>query len=188
MSSAVKLNMPASKNISLRAPEPRDAEIIYRWENDSSIWHLSNTVTPYSLYQIEQFILNTAHDIYAVRQQRFMIDLTENSITTAIGSIDLYDFDPVNLRAGIGILIDEPFRKMNFASTALELLTDYCFGVLKLHQVYCSIADNNEASIRLFVKSGFVLCGKRREWIQINGKWHDEFFYQKLNNQGNKEE
>ena len=180
--------MMHKNNISLRSPEPKDAGIIYRWENDSSIWHLSNTVTPYSLYQIEQFILNTAHDIYAIRQQRFMIDLNENNRTTAIGSIDLYDFDPVNLRAGIGILIDEPFRKMNFASTALELLTEYCFDVLKLHQVYCSIADDNDASINLFEKSGFVLCGKRREWIMINGGWHDEFFYQKLNNQQNKKE
>lgn len=180
--------MMNKNNITLRAPEPRDAETIYRWENDCSIWHLSNTVSPYSLYQIEQFILNAAHDIYAIRQQRFMIDLTQNNASTAVGSIDLYDFDPVNLRAGIGILIDEPFRNKDVASIALEILTNYCFEVLKLHQVYCSIADNNEASIRLFRKSGFVLCGNRREWVMINGEWHDEFFYQKLNNQQSKQE
>ena len=173
--------MMLKNNISLRAPEPKDAETIYRWENDSSIWHLSNTVAPYSLYQIEQFILNAAHDIYAIKQQRFMIDLHENDKIMPIGSIDLYDFDPVNQRAGIGILIDEPFRKMNYASTALEILTDYCFEILKLHQVFCGIAHSNDASIKLFEKSGFVLCGKRKEWILINGNWHDELLYQKLN-------
>lgn len=175
--------MMNKNSISLRAPEPKDAEIIYQWENDESLWHLSNTVAPYSLYQIEQFILNAQHDIFAVRQQRFMIDLNLNNKTFPIGSIDLYDFDPVNLRAGIGILIDQPFRKKSYAATALELLTSYCFDILKLHQVYCSIAQNNIASIRLFEKSGFNLTGKRKDWIMINGIWHDELFYQKLNNQ-----
>lgn len=178
--------MMHKNNISLRAPEPKDAEIIYHWENDESLWHLSNTVAPYSLYQIEQFILNAQHDIFAARQQRFMIDLNENNKTIPIGSIDLYDFDPINRRAGIGILIDQPYRGKTYAATALDLLIQYCFNVLKLHQVYCSIAHNNDASIRLFEKAGFILAGKRKEWIMIDGIWHDELFYQKLKNQKDK--
>jgi len=35
-------------HIRLRALEPEDLEILYAWENDMNIWHLSNTLIPFS--------------------------------------------------------------------------------------------------------------------------------------------
>ena len=61
-------------NLLLRAPEPSDIDIIFRWENDTTIWHLGNTLAPYSRFAIEQFVLNTDNDIFAAKQLRLMID------------------------------------------------------------------------------------------------------------------
>ena len=108
-------------NLLLRAPEPADIDIIYRWENDIRIWQLGNTLTPYSRFAIEQFVLNSDNDIFSSKQLRLMIDWHSNeSGTIAIGSIDLFDFDPIHKRAGIGILIDESVRNKGFASEALH--------------------------------------------------------------------
>ncbi len=169
-------------NLLLRAPEPSDIDTIYLWENDFRIWHLGNTLTPYSRFAIEQFVLNADNDIFSSKQLRLMIDWhTCESGNTAIGSIDLFDFDPQNKRAGVGILIDEPNRGKGFATEALQLLIDYCFRTLNLHQLYCTIEYSNQESTRLFEKAGFVLCGIKKEWLLKDNKWTDELIFQLIN-------
>ena len=169
-------------NLLLRAPEPADIDIIFRWENDTRMWHLSNTLTPFSRFAIEQFVLNTDNDIYASRQLRLMIDWhTSGYNTITVGSIDLFDFDPFHKRAGIGILIDESSRQKGFASEALSLLIEYCFNTLNLHQLYCNIEQSNEESIRLFSKAGFTACGIKKEWLLRNEQWTDELMFQLIN-------
>lgn len=169
-------------NILLRAPEPSDIDIIFHWENDTRIWHLGSTLAPYSRFAIEQYVLNTDNDIFASKQLRLMIDWhTQGSDLKTIGTIDLYDFDPFHKRAGIGILIDESYRSRGFATEALSLLIDYCFTTLNLHQLFCTIEESNEKSIRLFTKAGFKQCGNKKEWLFRDGKWTDELMYQFIN-------
>ena len=169
-------------NLLLRAPEPADIDIIFRWENDTSIWHLGNTLTPYSRFAIEQFVLNTDNDIFASKQLRLMIDChSAGAKATTVGSIDLFDFDPYNKRAGIGILIDESSRRQGYAFEALNLLISYCFKTLNLHQLYCNIEKSNEESISLFKKAGFTACGFKKEWLLREGQWMDELMFQLIN-------
>ncbi len=65
-------------------------------------------------------------------------------------------------RAGIGILIkDEKDRNKGIGTEALQLLINYCFIHLNLHQLYCNISEDNKASIKLFKKQGFC-----EDWIE----------------------
>lgn len=169
-------------NILLRAPEPADIDIIFRWENDTRIWHLGNTLAPYSRFAIEQFVLNTDNDIFSSKQLRLIIDWhSSDNGTITVGSIDLYDFDPFHKRAGIGILIDESARRKGFAIEALNLLIEYCFNTLNLHQLYCNIEQSNKESISLFSKAGFTACGTKKEWLFREGQWTDELMFQLVN-------
>lgn len=169
-------------HISLRAPEPADIDLLYRWENDPKVWHLGNTLSPYSRFEIEQFVLNSSHDIYLSRQLRFMIDWHSGEKTlVTVGSVDLFEFDPHHRRAGVGILIDEHYRRKGFASEALELLADYCFNTLHLHQLYCNIEADNHDSIRLFTRQGYKTCGLRKQWLLLNQQWTDEMMLQLIN-------
>lgn len=169
-------------NLLLRAPEPSDIDLIFRWENDTRIWHLGNTLTPYSRFAIEQFVLNTDNDIFASKQLRLMIDWhSAGTDIITVGTIDLFDFDPHNKRAGVGILIDESSRRQGFAFEAINLLIEYCFKTLNLHQLYCNIEQSNIESISLFEKAGFTSCGVKREWLLREGKWTDELMFQLIN-------
>ena len=164
------------KTISFRAPELEDLELLYKWENDTSIWHLSNTLTPFSKHILQEYILSANLDIFSAKQLRLMI--VKNDDLKVVGSIDLFDFDPANMRAGIGILIDAEFRQMGYATEAVGMIVKYCFDVLGLHQVYCNITADNSKSIALFEKAGFMLSGTKKEWIKQKGKWLDEHIYQ----------
>ncbi len=85
-----------------------------------------------------------------------MIDLCKDS-ETPVGTIDLFDFDPHHMRAGIGILVASTTqRRRGYASDAFSTLLNYCRDVLMLHQVYCHIQASNQASQRLFGGCGFV--------------------------------
>lgn len=173
--------MLEGKNLILRALEPTDIDVLFEWENDEKLWHLSNTITPFSRFILEQYILNAHQDIYTTKQLRLMIDKKESDQNNPIGSIDLFDFDPTNKRAGIGVLICENERNNGYASEALELLINYCFNTLQLHQVYCNISADNLASLKLFEKKGFSMVDQKKEWLFIDGKWFDEYFLQLIN-------
>jgi diamine N-acetyltransferase len=169
--------------VCLRALEPDDVGLLYRWENDVSIWHLSNTITPLSKFTLEQYVMDSALDIYASKQLRMMIDLIrETDGLKTIGSIDLFEFEPTHQRAGIGIMILKEFRGKGLASEALDLLIEYAFTTLQMHQVYSNISPDNAESIRLFENKGFELVGIKKDWNRIRNIWQDECMYQLVNN------
>lgn len=174
------------KNVTLRALEPSDVEILYNWENDMSIWHLSNMIMPLSRFTLEQYVLGANHDIYSSKQLRMMIDLVVPvNETVTIGSIDLFDFEPTHHRAGVGILILKDYRGKGYASEALDLLVDYAFNTLQLHQLFCNISPENTESIKLFTSRNFKLVGTKKEWNRIQNRWHDESLFQLLSTQLN---
>lgn len=173
--------MLEGKNLILRAIEPADIDFLFEWENDEKLWHLSNTVAPFSRFVLEQYILNSHQDIYTNKQLRLMIDVKNGDGNNPIGSIDLFDFDPINKRAGIGVLITEENRNKGYASEALEMLIEYCFSKLQLHQLYCNILADNKDSLRLFKKQNFDLVGIKKEWIFIDDVWQDEYLFQLIN-------
>jgi diamine N-acetyltransferase len=168
------------EHIYLRALEPEDLDFIHAIENDESFWQLSNTQTPYSRYLIKQYLEHSHKDIYEVKQLRLVISDKKN---TALGMIDLFDFDFKNQRAGVGILVrDEEKRNQGIGSEALRLLVDYSFNRLNLHQLYCHISEKNKASISLFAKQGFKKIGLKKDWNLVNGVFENELMYQLIKN------
>ncbi len=165
------------ETITLRRAEPEDAGVIYGWENDRAVWRVSGTHTPYSRFQIEQFMLDN-NDLVSQKQLRLMIDLTETG--QSIGCLDIFDYDAFNQRAGLGILIDKDFRQQGYAKAALELCIEYLFRDLLLHQVHCSVDATNIASQKLFEGQGFVLCGRRKDWIKTAEGYLDVLEYQQI--------
>ena len=168
------------KNIYLRALEPNDLEFVYAMENDQSIWEVSNTQTPYSRFLVKQYLENAHQDIYEAKQLRLAICQDEDF--PALGLIDLFDFDPQNRRAGIGIVIQSiNDRNKNIGSEALHLMIQYAFHNLNLHQLYANIAVDNTASLALFTKFGFQKIGVKKDWTLVNGTFKDEALFQLLN-------
>jgi diamine N-acetyltransferase len=163
--------------IFLRALEPEDLVFIYRIENDENIWEVSNTQTPYSKFLITQYLENAHQDIYEAKQLRLAICKNEN--LEAIGLIDLFDFDPKNKRAGVGIIIqNEVDRNKGFGKEALGLMINYAFHQLQLHQLYANIGTENLPSLSLFTTFEFEKIGVKKDWNFTNNSFHDEVLLQ----------
>lgn len=167
------------KNIYLRAIEPEDADLLYKWENNPRHWKVSNTLVPFSKFILEQYV-NSAQDIFLAKQLRLVICLKDSG--TAIGAIDLFDYEPFHQRGGIGIVIaDISHQQKGYASDALDVFVNYCFDVLLLHQLYCNVEEGNEASLNLFLGKDFKIVGLKKDWNRARNGYNDEFLLQLLN-------
>lgn len=166
-------------NIRLRAVEPEDVDFILEMENDTSLWHVSNTYNPFSRFDIEQYVMLADKDIYSAKQVRYIIEDTK--VNENLGMIDVFDFDAHNRRAGVGILIIESKREKGVASKALEILKGYLFNHIGLHQIYCNINSNNPESVVLFENHGFKRTGLKTDWNLINNQWIDVGIFQLIN-------
>lgn len=98
----------------------------------------------------------------------------------AVGTVDLYDFDALNKRAGIGILIDEEHQRKGYALQALECIERYAFMYLQLHQLYAYIAIHNKASIALFEKANYINTATLKDWLVSNKSLTDVVVMQRF--------
>ncbi len=163
--------------IALRALEPQDLDFLYEVENNEALWEVSNTIQPYSKYLLKKYLENAHQDIFEAKQLRLVMCKLPGD--NPIGLIDLYDFDPLHHRAGIGIVIaTDADRGHGYAKEAIELLKNYAFKHLDMHQLYAAISEDNKSSIRLFEALGFIKTGVRKQWLKVGEGFIDEYFYQ----------
>jgi len=167
------------KNINLRALEPADLDFLFATENNEQFWNISSTQLPFSKYILQHYIKNAHQDIYEAKQYRFVICNTENM---PVGMIDLFDFNPQHKRVGIGLIILPEHQNKGYASEALELVIDYAFSYLDVHQIYANITSNNLKSIALFEKNNFKQVGIKKDWLYSNSTFKDEILYQLIIN------
>lgn len=162
--------------ISLRALDPTDLDIMLAWENDTRIWDIGNTITPYSRQQLWEYLQNYDGDIYKSRQLRLMITLNETK--EPIGTIDFYDFDPFNNRSAIGLLIDEKYQNQGYGKRALILSIEYALNFLGLHQCIAIVPTENIYSKKLFDSVGFQNVGLMKDWLKIGQGYKSAYFMQ----------
>ena len=163
----------------LRALEISDLDFLFSTENNEDFWEFSNTQLPYSKFILHNYIKNAHQDIYEAKQYRFVICENTNS---PVGMIDLYDFNPQQKRVGIGLLVLPQFQLKGFATEALQLIINYAFTYLNIHQVYATISVDNHKSITLFEKLNFKKSGIKKDWLFVNGNFKDEVIYQLIKN------
>lgn len=164
--------------IVLRAPEEGDVDRIFLWENDPGFFEVLPNAAPLSRLQVWEYVQNYKADPFATRELRQMIVDKDSGAT--VGYLDLFEFDPVNRRAGVAIYIDDDCRRQGYASQALAAVEEYAHNTLAIHQLWATIAIDNEPSRMLFTAAGFKPAGRLRSWIRRRLQYVDALIVQKL--------
>lgn len=165
-------------NVSLRAPEPEDLEVMLSFENDAALWELGTATGPYSRYQMKRYIAENQNDLYADGQLRLMIVCEEQGVA---GIVDVFSFDARHNRAEVGIVVRKDLRGQGVALAALSLLESHCFSLLGLRQLYAYVPVGNVASRKLFTSAGYIERGILKDWIRVGTSYQDVCFFQKIN-------
>jgi diamine N-acetyltransferase len=152
--------------VTLRALEPDDLEFLFQLENDPELWAVSDVLpAPISRHALREYLRHAAASLAEVGQMRLIISNEENR---AVGTLDLFDYSAPHQRAGVGITVLRSERRRGYAQAALAALLPYAQQALRLHQVYCTVAATNLASLSLFEKIGFRRVGERQDWLREN--------------------
>ncbi len=160
----------------LRAPEPDDLQWLYSIENDASLWYLGVSKEPWSKEVLAQYLAQQPGNLQRDGQLRLLF--IYNGQTA--GAVDLFDYDPIARKAGIGIVLSAAFRGKGLATMLLIGFESYCFKTLGLHSLYAHAPVNNEASIRLFEQSGYRTVGILEDWVWFDGTHQNAQLFQKI--------
>ena len=148
----------------LRALEPDDLEFLFALENDPDLWAASDVLpAPVSRHALREYLRHAAASPAEAGQMRLIISKDNGE---AVGTLDLYEYSALHQRAGLGITVLKSERRRGYARQALAHLLPYAREALRLHQLYCTIAEANEASISLFAEAGFREVGVRHDWLR----------------------
>lgn len=153
--------------IKLRKIEPLDLPFLYQWENDASVWADGSNHNPLSQKDLRDYITSTTGDIYKDGQLRLIIEESNSQVPTAkvsLGCIDLFDLDPRNLRAAIGMYVAPEYRGKGVGRLVLEQLESYAFDFLHLRVLYAVIATNNIPCSSLYRSAGYTPSTPLSSW------------------------
>ncbi|MBF8437895.1 GNAT family N-acetyltransferase [Halanaerobiaceae bacterium Z-7014] len=94
-----------------------------------------------------------------------------------LGNCGIFDLDKIHKTGEIGIFIgNRNFWNKGYGSEAINLLLDYGFNILNLHNISLSVYSFNKRAISCYEKLGFKVIGNRREAREIAGQKYDEIY------------
>lgn len=167
----------ADDTLRLRALDPADIDLMMRWENDTDLWRYGSTTAPFNRHIIWEYLKSYEADIYRTRQLRLIAERIDTG--EPVGALDLFDFDPVNHHAMVGMLIDRAHQRRGYAKRCIALLADYARS-LELHQLVAIIAADNEPCLTAFSRYGYSRVATLPQWLRRGDTFIDAFVLQMI--------
>lgn len=167
--------MLKSSRIRLRAVEPEDLDLMYLVENDTELWPLGQNTVPFSHFALKQYISETSNDFFRDRQLRLVIETADG---IGVGFLDLQNYDPLHLRAEVGIVVVPEQQRLGYATEALRLLAEYASARLNIKHLYAHVPFENTASRALFSGCGYKHTATLQDWLKTPAGWQSVCVFQ----------
>ena len=94
-----------------------------------------------------------------------------------IGNMGLWRVDKEHHRAELGYVLHPEHQSKGYASEAMKAILHYGFHTMKLHSVEANVNPNNEASIKLLERNGFIREAYFKENYFFDGRFLDSAIY-----------
>jgi RimJ/RimL family protein N-acetyltransferase len=153
-----------------------DADRFARWALDSEYLRLLDT-DPARLWSVQK-----SREWMEKNQEKdnhdeviFMIRTREDDHTIGFIGLDGIRWNYGDAYVGIGIG-EREFRGQGYGTDAMRVLLNYAFTELNLHRVSLNVFAYNPMAIRSYEKTGFVIEGRQREYLNREGKRWDMVF------------
>lgn len=168
--------MTTLPQVSLRAPEPADLDLIFNLEEDPRLWEAGTSLAPVSRYMLQRYLEDYRADFTGEGQLRMVaVDADGN----AIGLVDMFEYDKLNRRAGVGIAVLPERRKQGYGTAMLVALCRYGRRRFLLHNLWAHTAVDNIGAIRTFEDSGFARVGVLKGWTLSPDGFKDAVLWQR---------
>ena len=107
-----------------------------------------------------------------------LLAIYENENSNFIGTLKI---GHINWRTGIadiGIMIgDENFKGKGLSKESITIACDYAFKWLGLRKITAGTFENNFPMIKCFEKVGFIIEGRKRKELLVDGSYIDHILF-----------
>jgi ribosomal-protein-alanine N-acetyltransferase len=79
--------------------------------------------------------------------------------------------------ATLGYWIGQPYARRGHTLAGVRAVCRFAFNKLDLHRVEAACLPTNEPSRNLLLQAGFLLEGRARAYLKINGAWRDHLLF-----------
>lgn len=105
----------------------------------------------------------------------FAVDIGDK----VVGGIGLKKIEK-NHQVELGYWLAEPYWGQGIMTEAVNLITKFAFGKLKLIRIYAYVFEPNKASMKVLKKVGFTLEGIMKKGVKKDGRLFDRYLFAKL--------
>lgn len=146
-----------------------DAEKYIEWLTDKRVSDgLGSTKKLLSVEAEREWITD------CLKNGRYQFAIIRKEDDTLLGNCGFNGTNFIEWGAEIGLFIgDEENRSKGYGAEVIELLLNYGFNYLNLHNICLHVYSFNERAMACYKKVGFKECGRRHEAYRANGKWYD---------------
>jgi RimJ/RimL family protein N-acetyltransferase len=132
---------------------------------------------PYRIEDALNFIKSSYDDFKLHKAITFAIDYKYKSISLLAGTIGIKDIDYVNKKADIGYWIGKQYQGKGIATECVKLVVNYAFDVLELEEISAYVFPDNNSSIRVLEKNGFVQTEEVNEYHPMSNRYRNSLIY-----------
>lgn len=156
------------KKVVLRPLAPADANRRYlAWINDQEVVaHLETGFFPTTLRSLRQYVASRLG-----RADCLFLAIVNRQTGRHVGNVKLEPINWIHRTATVGIMVgDRRAWGKGFATETLRLVSDHAFQRLNLRKVSAGTRAVNRGVLRAFLNAGFVVEGRKRAEMLINGR------------------
>ena len=147
-------------------------ESFLKWFNDPEITQYLVIYRPMTRMAEEEWMENLKNREDTIH---FSIVIPiEDGTEKLIGNCGIHRIDWKNRVGEVGIAIGEKeYQNKGYGTEALRLLLDYGFNTVNLNRLELSTYDFNVRALESYKKIGLIEEGRKRQFVWINGRYHD---------------
>ncbi|MEO5643244.1 MAG: GNAT family N-acetyltransferase [Bacteroidia bacterium] len=169
-----------TERLTLREITRDDATAFFELRSHPEVIKYLDRFPPKDIEEIHAFLERIFSGISSNQSIAWAISLKGKN--EMIGTVSFHATQPEHHRAEIGYQLFADYWRKGIMSEAVKAAIDYGFNTMKLHSIEAQTSPENEASIGLLKKMGFVQEAYYKENFYFDGKFHDTPVFSLLNN------
>jgi ribosomal-protein-alanine N-acetyltransferase len=165
--------------INLRQLTMVDATTIVNLMDYEIAKYLYEVPYPYKIDDALNFIKSSYEYFKLCKAITFGIEYnnTLESKLLLVGTIGIKDIDYVDKKANIGYWIGKHYQGKGIATECIKLVVNYTFDELKLEEISAYVFPNNNPSIRVLEKNGFIKTTEVNEYHPLSNRYRNSLIY-----------
>ncbi|MGE7758378.1 GNAT family N-acetyltransferase [Peribacillus sp. NPDC097895] len=167
-----------TERLRLREIHESDAEALFQCLSKDEVTRFYGQDSLENVEQAKDIIASFAKNHLEKRAVRWGIERKDTH--DLIGTIGFHAHSPKYRRAEVGYEIHPAHWGLGYASEAIKAIIAYGFTDLDLTRIGAVVFLENQLSIDLLVKQGFIQEGILRSYMYQNGIPHDTYMYSLL--------